>query len=116
VKPLSEQRDQVVIIRDDLDAKVLLVELGIFEKFSKRGDLAESWAQILTYSDHPTHWIIATWFTGSDDPVEDGFDIACYPKSLYSESMMDVVLAKFSKQIFPQGVAPKFSDSKPTHN
>jgi hypothetical protein len=115
VKPLTETPDEVRTIRDDADAKILLVQLGIIDKFSKPPGLAKG-AVTLCHSDHPTHWIVATRFFGHPKTTDNGFDVICCPKSRFSPADMDTVLADIKTQTFSPGIRGKIVSTKPPQN
>jgi hypothetical protein len=107
--PISKRAAEHIEIRDDEDAKVLLLECGILDKFQKRGPLAEEWAETLTYADHPTHWIIATRFTGFALASDNGFHIMCYPKSHISLQEANRILQEWKRKMFPDDPPGRFS-------
>lgn len=84
MKPLAQTPGEIVEIRDDDDAKALLLELGMLDKFPKPANANRSWVSRVAYPEHPTHWISATRFGGFVNPSENGYAVVCLPKSHFS--------------------------------
>ena len=89
-------------IDDDAEAKTILFELGLIDKFSIKPPYAQSTAQFVTYRDHPTHFIFAMLFVGKTKKEDNGYVVFCLPKREYSpESAMKFVHNKLEGQGIP---------------
>lgn len=92
---------------DDKEAKQLLFELGLIDKFSKKPIGNDSAAQLVTYGEHLTHFIVAMFFTGKTKPEDNGYVVFCLPKSQYSpERASQFVRLKMEGQGLPVVVKP----------
>jgi len=109
--PFIQKRGQVFEIRDDDDARAFLLRLGILDKFSKRAQLAGEWAESVGHADHPTHWILATRFSGFSDALENGFVVQGWPKTLYSLERINALLHARNQKLFPGGLEVERYDS-----
>jgi hypothetical protein len=85
LKKLEENPNEPIQIADDNECKQLLFELGIAGKFNanlKPTDTKNSvTVQLIVYCDLPSHWILAQFFSGCDNPTDNGYIIGCIPKS-----------------------------------
>jgi hypothetical protein len=109
-------------ILDDTIAAVVLRQCGIFENFkgSERPDFPHRsisgqgiYAEVATFADHPTHWLIALRFSGSPLAVDNGHMIRCYPKSRINAEEMQAISDALGKQLFPVGYDPQIMALKP---
>ena len=101
---LAKACDEVVTIRDDNDAKALLVEIGIHEELTKGGTLAGQRAEFLSFGNHPTHWILAIYYSGFADPRDNGYDVKCLPKSRFTFERFKQAIKAVAKTTFPDGI------------
>lgn len=83
---LSQNPHKMVTVEDDKEAKTLLFELGLIDKFSKNPLLGASTAQAVTHGDHPTHFVFAMLFLGKTAKQDNGYLVYCLPKSQYPPS------------------------------
>lgn len=90
---LSQEPNELFRINNDEDAKMFLLEMGLMGKFS---NTATSRTQILTYGEHPTHWIVAMFFTGKTVPTDNGHLIYCLPKRDYSTSQFQIFVSSIA--------------------
>lgn len=85
LKRLEENPNEPIQIADDNECKQLLFELGIAGKFNaniKPADSTKSVSvQLVVYTDLPSHWILAQYFSGNATPSENGYVIVGLPKS-----------------------------------
>ena len=113
MKPLSKSPNEIVEISDDTDAKALLVQLGVINKFPESPNLSEPWAARVGYADHPTHWIMATLFTGFPNAIDNGYVIYCLPKSQFALPDANQWLRANNQSLFPDG--PEVEGHQPIH-
>lgn len=90
-KPSADLPDDVVCIRDDLEAQAFLLALGILDKLQNARALADPGCEeantiFAAHFLHPTHWILACRFHGMEDPAENGFLIWAWPKNRWPRS------------------------------
>jgi hypothetical protein len=69
--------DEVQLI--DEEAGILFFELGFIDKF-KRPVSSEITRQVIFFTQHLTHWIIAICHSGNSDPSKARFEAMCFPK------------------------------------
>ena len=75
------------IILDDAIAQTVMVQLGVWEFFTK--EVAPTTTVSMTVAeDHPTHWCLCARHRHNPDPAENGFQIIAYPKD--SVDLLDV--------------------------
>jgi hypothetical protein len=79
-KELLSKPDEIVIFGDE-DAEKLIFELGFADKFTRKVPANESRRQLVICTEHPTHWVIAIFYTGNPDQKENGFVTQCYPRT-----------------------------------
>ncbi len=75
--------------RDDAKCKALLGELGMLELF-KRSD--EPNLSVLTFRNHPTHWIVGLLWSGYPKPDQNGYRVFCLPKQKIPEEVVKGVV------------------------
>jgi hypothetical protein len=119
VKPLSETPNEFRRILDNAEAKIVLMQLGIMEKLLEYAtrpvgmSLSEPWSARIYSTDHPTHWIVADYFTGFANPADNGFAVACIPKSQVTLEQFREVQRKNAAARFPGGVQSSESGQLP---
>jgi hypothetical protein len=105
---------------DDKQAVDLLFELDLIDEFSKSHPPGKATVQTIT-GDLPTHRVIATRFAGNFEAEENGWWVACIPKSLYSEEEindhMQAIVARFQSQgMAVETIIPMFPQSSDMTN
>jgi hypothetical protein len=104
IEILNQMPGQFFQFSDDGEAKIMLFELGLIDKFSIKPPHGQSTAQFVTYGEHPTHFIFAMLFVGKTKKEDNGYVVFCLPKSEYSsESAMKFVHSKLKGQGVPVG-------------
>lgn len=99
IEILEQIPDQTIQFDDDEQAKQLLFELGMVDKFLKKPKTKTSTnTQLVTHFSHPTHYIIAMHFSGHKRPEANGYLVYCLPKS------------KFTKEQAIESVASRMGD------
>jgi hypothetical protein len=84
---LKQNPDKVFTFDDEFEIKSILLELGIAGRFSRnppnvpRGQQSQ---QIVSYGEHPTHFIHVILYLGHPDPKENGYIVLCFPRSKFS--------------------------------
>ncbi|HZF01606.1 MAG TPA: hypothetical protein VE344_06880 [Methylomirabilota bacterium] len=102
IEILEQMPNQFFQFADDKEAKQLLFELGMIDKFTPKPNFKPSTTQILTESNHPTHFIAAMYFAGKTNPTDNGYLVFCLPKSQFSpEQAMAFVQKKMEGQGHP---------------
>jgi len=91
---LQNAPDEQFDIDDDADAKVLLLELGILDKFTTKLPSHET-TQAVVYREHPTHHILALLYAGHSNPVDNGFFVFCLPRSRFSPEQFQLFADRF---------------------
>ncbi len=95
----------------------LLVELELIDEFSISHPPGKTTVQAIT-GDLPTHHVIATRFAGNLEAEENGWWVACIPKSQYSveeiNNHMQTIMGRFQSQgmaiEFVKPMSPPSSD------
>lgn len=108
MKDLTTTPNELIEITNDHDAKALLLQLGVLDKFSQRGPLADKWSEALHFTTHPTHWVLARLYTGFKNPADNGYVVQCFPKSRFSIEQMKQIAAKATLDMFPTGQIEEF--------
>lgn len=102
IEILNQMPSQFFQFADDAEAKTILFELGLIDKFSIKPPYNQSTAQSITYAEHPTHFIFAMLFLGKTKKEDNGYVVFCLPKSEYSpEDAMKFVHQKLEGQGIP---------------
>jgi len=111
MKPLTETPDEVRLITDDADVKLLMIQLDMLD-----ATLAQETAHRAKYPvrsgtralarNHPTHWIAVDSFWGFANPTDNGYAALCYPKSKYTklefiENEVDRAFGDFDTSVRP---------------
>lgn len=78
---ISKDPDLNVEVSDDKEARLVLEELGLLEKFTQHGNFPGIGVQILGRDTHPTHLVIAMFFHGFAQKRDNGFLVTLFPKS-----------------------------------
>jgi hypothetical protein len=65
----------------DAEGETLVLECGLLGKFRKM-DGAEPITQVVLFTTHPTHYLIARRHSGMREASENGFDVLCFSSSL----------------------------------
>jgi len=81
-------------IADDTEAKVLLLELGILDRFKNKVPPHET-TQAVVYGEHPTHHILAVLYSGHSNPADNGFVVFCLPRTRFSPHQFHLFADKF---------------------
>lgn len=91
---LKQNPDKNFQFDDEFEVKSIILELGIAGRFSlnlpnvPRGKQSQ---QLVSYGEHPTHFIHVILYLGNLDPNENGYVVLCFPRSKYSyEQFMEV--------------------------
>jgi len=87
IEKLTKNPDQLFEITDDSEAKLLLTQLGLVDKFRKKVPGVESSNQIATGT-CKTHYILALYFTGKTVETDNGYLVYAVPKSEVSVDQM----------------------------
>ena len=102
IEILNQMSSQFFQFDNDKEAKTVLFELGLIDKFSIKPPYAQSTAQFVTYGEHPTHFIFAMLFVRKTKKEDNGYVVFCLPKSEFSpESAMKFVRSKLEGQGVP---------------
>ena len=80
IEELLQNPNKLFQISDDDEAKMCLLEFGLMGKFSA---MTASRTQMITYGDHPTHFVVAMYFTGKTKNSDNGYLIYLLPKNTY---------------------------------
>lgn len=104
MKPLTETPDQLFILNDEVEVRARLVELNLYDTCK----LAEARVPVgvpkqgfrIYQKTHPTHWISVEFFTGFDNPADNGYMLTAAPKN------------KHSKEDFMQRIPPYLNFNK----
>jgi hypothetical protein len=115
LKRLQQHPDDFVDIGDDAEARTLLLEAGLIDKFAKEPP-STPWFELLTYADHPTHWLIGMLFRGFVDAKDNGYIVRCYPRSQFSEAQMKPILDSLKHSVTPYGGTSRWLPAKPKLN
>ncbi len=67
---------------DDAKCKAFLGELGMLELFTRS---REPNLSVLTFHNHPTHWIVGLLWSGYPEPGQNGYRVFCIPKQQVPE-------------------------------
>lgn len=78
--------------RDNARCKMFLSHLGILECFRREKTPNLS---AVTYSEHPTHWIVGLLWSGYPEPQHNGYRLICLPKSICPEHAMNALVKRF---------------------
>jgi hypothetical protein len=95
VESLLKNPDTIFETKNDTTAKLWLLELGLMGKFSNTSD---SRTQLITHRDHPTHFIVAMFFTGKTKKSDNGYVIFCLPKSEFPPELALQFVEKISRE------------------
>ena len=102
IEILEQMPNQLFQFDDDDEAKRLLFELRMIDKFTPRPNIKPSTTQVLTEANHPTHFIFAMYFAGKTNPTDNGYLVFCLPKSQFSpEQAMAFMQQKMAGQGSP---------------
>ena len=91
---LKQSPDEQIDISDDSEAKVLLLELGILNKFTTKLPPHET-TQAVVYGEHPTHHILAVLYAGHAKTTDNGFVVFCLPRSRFSPEKFHLFANRF---------------------
>ena len=67
-------------IDDDDDARRFLLEVGLLGRFT-HDNSPSSGRELVTYDEHPTHFVVVLYFTGQAVRSDNGYLIYCLPKN-----------------------------------
>jgi len=94
---LGQMSNLILKFTSESDSKTQLSELELLSRFSK-----SSRSEVITFDEHPTHYILATHCSDKSKDEEGGYMIMCYPKSRYSAAEARVMIsAVLSEQGLP---------------
>jgi hypothetical protein len=116
----SQHLDSPFKILDDGAAVAWIVQFGLLNKFWKT-PLSESgrprkYGEILSYPDHPTHWVFAFRFTGFPEAADNGYALHCFPKSQFSFADVGAIVDAQNRQMLSGGVTMRFMTTSQPHN
>jgi hypothetical protein len=103
---LADHPNEVVVTRNDDEAKALLFKLGVLEKLVQGGappGLLSRQEIRLDIWDHRTHWITAIYFIGFEKAEDNGLTVRCLPKSMISLEQFKLQYEAEKHQEFPDG-------------
>jgi hypothetical protein len=103
IEKLLQNPDQPFALADE-EAKILLFELGVVDRFKKSDELL---TQAVIVNEHLTHRILALHFSGQPDPLENGFQVTCFPRSKVSADKFQDFVSEFrlGTAIYVEGFA-----------
>ena len=78
----------------DSEGETLVLECGLLGKFRKM-DATEPITQVVLFTTHPTHYLIARRHSGMREASENGFDVLCFSKARFSAERFQVVARRF---------------------
>ena len=84
LKILEKIPNESLTILDDTEAKMLLFELGLITRFTPKPSNVPKGrpsAQVVRYTEHTTHFILALLILGYPKEELNGYGIVCFPKS-----------------------------------
>jgi hypothetical protein len=91
---LKQNPDKDFQFDDEFETKSIMLELGLAGRFSMdppnvpRGQQSQ---QLVSYGEHPTHFIHVILYLGNPDPKENGYLVLCFPRSKVSyEQFMEI--------------------------
>lgn len=91
---IARDPDVVVEVSLDSDAKLLLSELGIADRFTQEGHLPGETLQVMAFDGHPTHHIVVTFFHGFPLSKDNGFVVHLLPRSKFPDPRAGHVVVK----------------------
>lgn len=101
---MNFHRRRAQTITNEKEALRIIVSLGVLGELdlpeAEVGDDGRPVARVLfhTIHGHPTHWIIVARFHGFEREEENGYMVKTWPKSRFSQQVMDDDVARFSDQ------------------
>jgi hypothetical protein len=72
---------RIVEIPDEAHAKLIIAEIGEMDKLGSPFD--SGGANVRLYQEHPTHWLIAYFASGSPDPSRNGYRLIALSKASF---------------------------------
>ncbi len=108
--PITDTPNEFRRILDDTDAKFVLIQFGLIDKLLEHGtrpagvSLSEPWSSRIYFTDHPTHWLVADYYTGFSNPADNGFVVDCIPKSQVSLEQFRTVERQHAAARFPYDI------------
>jgi hypothetical protein len=103
---LKRSLSEVAEFKDDDEIKEFLVELGLLNRFSAdaTGPAGEkTMIQSATEVNHGTHFISVFFWTGYDEPEQNGYRLWAFPKSLCNLKQFVEIHQKLSEAIGGRG-------------
>jgi hypothetical protein len=70
-----------LVVKDDAAARRIIAEIGLLDAIEKAKRCLTEPAVFVTSQNHSTHWIVAGFYRGFQKPEDNGFYLACYPKT-----------------------------------
>ena len=87
LEALKQNPDKEFRFDDEFEVKSILLELGIAGRFSQKPPNLPSGKQsqqLVSYGEHPTHFIHVILYLGNPDLKENGYVVLCLPRSKIS--------------------------------
>ncbi len=100
---LQKNPNEVFTISDDNEAKILLLELGLFDQFKNKVEGIDSTNQTVT-GECKTHFILALFFTGKTLDTDNGYIVHAFPKSKVSIEQMGIIYNQIMTKIADQSI------------
>ena len=73
---------QPLIVADNDEARMMIADLGLLNFLEEaKLRLPSEPLVVITSENHKTHWIAAGFYRGFENPDDNGFYLACYPKT-----------------------------------
>jgi hypothetical protein len=79
--------EKIYAITEDAVVQNLLDQLGLPNLFAQAAE-HDSIRFSIAFDNHPTHWLVAEFFKGSNRPDGDGLSLQAYPKLSVTRSQM----------------------------
>ncbi len=120
---LALDPQETYFLTDDTLVQKLLTQLGLPNLFARAAEHDEARFSV-AFDNHPTHWITADYFKGSDQVDGNGLAFSAYPKSSVTrKEMLEKLQAEarkmesktpFNFSQIPLFAAKDFSNQTPT--
>jgi len=83
IEKLKNSPNEEFRISNDAQAEVLLLELGILDRF-KRAPQPHATTQAVVFNEHPTHHVLGALYLGHPKPADNGYFVICLPRSQFT--------------------------------
>ena len=102
LRDIRESPDEPALVMDD-EARALLLHVGLLGRFEQAAELTEAAPRVaITYcSEHPTHWLMATFLRGFANPEDNGYVVHCLPKSRFTAEEATEFMDRHEQKIAP---------------